>query len=123
NAFTVGLALPDHPEVVRPQATQRAAYGAYFARLQNAVEHTLCRSEDTRPGRYRAAFQVWLEGSGRVRALHLLGSTGDESRDAAIVPQLVNSTVAAPPPDLPQPLTVVLRVKAPDAGCPSGRSP
>ncbi|MCK9913465.1 secretin and TonB N-terminal domain-containing protein [Microbacteriaceae bacterium K1510] len=117
NAFTVGPLT--NPAVGNPQvrSTHRSDESAYFAELQNSVERTLCRNDDTRLGVYRAAFQVWIEETGRIRALHLLGTTGNESLDAAIVTRITNDTVAPPPRDLPQPITIILRAESLNRGC------
>lgn len=115
NAFTVGPnSAVDAPG---PRSTRRSDGSAYFAELQNSVERTLCRNDDTRLGAYRAAFQVWIEETGRIRALHLLGSTGNEGLDAAIVTHITNDTVAPPPRDLPQPITIILRSESLNRGC------
>ncbi|WP_051396713.1 secretin and TonB N-terminal domain-containing protein [Bradyrhizobium elkanii] len=118
NAFTVGPP-PPNPTVGIPgsQSTHRSDESAYFAELQNSVERALCRNDDTRLGTYRAAFQVWIEESGRIRALHLLGSTGNESLDAAITTRITSDTVVPPPRDLPQPITIILRAASSNGGC------
>ena len=117
NAFTVGP--PASPTTGAPglRSTHRPDEGAYFAELQNSIERALCRNGDTPPGAYRAAFQVWIEETGRIRALHLLGSTGNESLDAAIATRITNDTVAPPPRDLPQPITIILRGESLNRGC------
>jgi Secretin and TonB N terminus short domain len=113
NAFTVGLARsePGHASG-RPKNGRRADQGVYFSQLQDAVERALCRNDNTRPGRYRAAFQIWVGEGGVVQALHFLASTGDETRDATITALLTTIGVAPPPRDLPQPLTIILQQKA-----------
>jgi TonB C terminal len=118
SAFTVGLATPEQGrETGRSRNGHRADYGIYFSQVQSALERALCRSDSTRPGQYRAAFQIWVGDDGSVQALHLLGSTGDETRDATITDVLTKTSIALPPRDLPQPLTVILQPKAPDSGC------
>jgi hypothetical protein len=82
---------------------------SYFADLQDSLTRTLCRSADARPGLYRLGLQLWIGTDGSVLASHLLDSTGDDRRDAAIVEVVGSAVVAAPPPQMPQPVTVVLR--------------
>lgn len=113
NAFTVGPIKAEQADLaVESQTAHYSNHAIYFSRLQKAVERVLCRSDNTRPGRYRAAFQIWIGKGGAVQAVHLLGSTGDETRDAAITTRLTSDGVAPPPQDLPQPLTIVLQKKA-----------
>lgn len=87
---------------------------AYFAALRDALVRTLCRYEETRPGGYRAAFQVWIDSGGSVTALHLLGSTGESTRDTTLSEVLGSATVPAPPAALQQPVTVVLSARPAD---------
>jgi hypothetical protein len=118
SAFTVGLTAPEQSrEMARLRNGPRPDYGVYFSQVQNALERELCRSNDIRPDQYRAAFQIWVGDRGTVQALHFLGSTGDEARDAAITTVLTKASVAPPPRDLPQPLTIILQPKAPSPGC------
>jgi hypothetical protein len=86
----------------------------YFADLQDALSEALCHRPETSPGRYRLGLQLWIAANGTVLALHLLDSTGDVQRDAAITDMLGSSKVAPPPAGLPQPVTVVLRTRSPE---------
>ena len=81
---------------------------SYGAALQSAVEAALCRTPLTRPGEYRLALQVWVDGSGQLHRLRLLGSTGREERDQAVESVLGGLRVDPPPPGLAQPLTLLL---------------
>lgn len=119
NAFTVGPPLEEDKAQggAGSQTVLPVDYSAYFSRLQDAVEQVLCHGEDTRPGGYRAAFQIWVEENGAVGALHLLSSTGDESRDAAITTRLTKSAVVPPPGNIPQPFTILLQAKATGVAC------
>jgi len=123
HAFTVGLAKPAWTNVAVPIYAGRGDdAGAYFLKVQDIVERTLCSDGQTRPGTYRAAFQIWVADSGIVQAVHFLGTTGNEARDAAIASLLTDNNVAPPPRDLPQPLTILLEQKA-VAGCSSPGRP
>jgi hypothetical protein len=121
HAFTVGLVVSE----VRPASVPRAmrpAFETYFLEVQQAVERALC-SNGTRVGRYRLAFQIWVDGRGGIQASHFLSSTGDVARDAMVTMVLAKTNIAPPPSGLPQPLTIIL--KASDAPCieRSGESP
>lgn len=91
--------------------------GSYALALQHAVERALCASELTRPGAYRAALQVWIDVNGQLVQSRLLASTGDFTRDAALVERLRTVRLEqAPPTSLAQPLTLLLRPEPMD--CP-----
>ncbi|WP_024508963.1 STN domain-containing protein [Bradyrhizobium sp. ARR65] len=122
NAFTLGRASQETSQMAQPANAHRVEYDIYFSQLQGALEWTLCRNDEIRPGPYRAAFQIWIGDRGAVEALHLLGSTGDEARDLAITAVLTNASVAVPPRELPQPFTVILQQKAASRSC-TGKSP
>jgi hypothetical protein len=118
SAFTVGLATPEQSrETAQSRDARRKDYEVYFSQVQNALERALCRNDDIRPGQYRAAFQIWVGDDGTIQALHFLGSTGNETRDATITTVLTKTSVTLPPRDLPQPLTIILQPNVPDPGC------
>jgi hypothetical protein len=88
-------------------ASQR--FGGYSVVLQTSLRKALCRSEETRPGTYRFLGRLWIGALGRVSRAELITSTGDGRRDAALLSTLQDATIGeAPPPDLPQPVTVLL---------------
>jgi hypothetical protein len=80
----------------------------YFSDLQDSLNRLLCRRRESQPGDYRLGLQLWIGANGMVQASHLLDSTGDRRRDAVITDLLASATLASPPTDLPQPVTVVL---------------
>lgn len=108
-AFTV---RPMHLEPVKPRSPgeARAGVGSYALAIQRAVEQALCRSPVTRPGRYRAALQVWIDARGTLVQTRLLASTGDLLRDTAVIEALRALRLARRPPGaLAQPVTLLLR--------------
>jgi hypothetical protein len=82
--------------------------GDYDAALQSTVMLALCRDAATRPGYYRAAFDLWVTSSGRIERVDLLGSTGDPVRDKHIVAAVHALGGVAPPPGLAQPTTLLI---------------
>ncbi|WP_407174811.1 STN domain-containing protein [Bradyrhizobium sp. STM 3562] len=110
-AFTL-VRAPESTRQMAQLGTQHSDDDVYFSQLQGALERILCRNDEIRPGAYRIAFQMWIGDRGTIQALHLLGSTGDEARDAAITADLTNASLVAPPQDLPQPFTVILKKMA-----------
>jgi hypothetical protein len=93
----------------------------YFADIQRAVQQALCNDARTSPGHYRLALKLWIGRSGTVLRSQRLDTTGDQNLDV-----VVDTTVEAiriarpPPPDLPQPVTVVISRESPASiNCPS----
>lgn len=80
----------------------------FLGALQGAVLGALCGANETRPGTYRAALQLWITPGGLIARAALLSSTGDVRRDAALPRQLAGAEVGAPPPGLGQPVTLVI---------------
>ncbi|MGC1550927.1 MAG: STN domain-containing protein [Rhodanobacter sp.] len=122
NAFTLismdkASSLPRSELVFRDDVDKAADAMAteverYASGIQAAIEEVLCRSELTRPGGYRLAMQVWIDTAGAVERTHLLGSTGVQARDNDIVASMQHLMLSAPPPSMPQPITLLLLPKA-----------
>jgi len=90
-------------------ATTSRRYDGYSALLQTGLRKALCRSEDTRPGTYRLLSRFWIDAHGTISHAELITSTGNRGRDAALLSTLQDVAVGeAPPPDLPQPVTLLL---------------
>ena len=119
NAFTL-LALADAPVAAAPVPAEvtpaSAALQGYAAILQRSLTRALCRLHPDAFGRYRLAFQLWLDERGKVRAVHVLEPSGVEQRDRAVLLRLSSLLIdGAPPVGLPQPLTILLTPR-PDPG-------
>ncbi|AKA24758.1 STN domain-containing protein [Pseudomonas sp. MRSN 12121] len=111
DAFTLQVAqLSDPPTASSAGGSAGAWAGSSFASaLQRAVEAGLCRSELTRPGRYRAVLQLWIDRGGHIEHSRLLTTTGDLQRDEALVQRLAETWVERPAPSsLRQPVTLLL---------------
>ena len=110
-AFTLEPAAAMTVPEPRGRAKREAAgrnHRSYFADLQEDLAELLCRRPETRPGGYRLGLQLWIGPAGTIMASHLLASTGDDRRDDSIRNLLGSAKVAAPPPALPQPVTLIL---------------
>ena len=122
NAFTL-LALADAPVAPVPAPAEAAPatppLQGYAAIVQRSLTRALCRLHPDAFGRYRLAFQLWLDERGRVRAVHVLEPSGVEQRDRAVLQRLRSLLMdGAPPAGLPQPLTILLTPRPdPDADC------
>lgn len=81
----------------------------YAAAIQTVIQRNLCRSTLTRPGSFRAVLQVWIGRDGVVQHSRLVSSTGDPTRDKALVNSLQNLRIDRPAPSsLRQPVTLLL---------------
>ena len=80
----------------------------YFAAVQRAVRQALCNNARTLPGRYRLALKLWIGRSGTVLLSKRLDSTGDNALDATLDATMQGIWIGQPPPDLPQPVTLLI---------------
>jgi hypothetical protein len=118
HSFTVSLAPQPPVDLSQPPApAEGSGYEPYFAMLQAVLRQALCRTAETRPGRYQLVVRLWLASSGAVQRSQLLGSTGSRQRDSAFAAALRLVKVNLPPPaGMPQPLTMVVLPRPSDAG-------
>ncbi|NYH20419.1 secretin and TonB N-terminal domain-containing protein [Paraburkholderia bryophila] len=83
---------------------------AYAAQLQARMTQVLCALPAAMPGGYRLAAQLRIDDKGAVVAVNMVASSGQASRDAAIVRALRSLRLDSPPPgSLPEPVTILLR--------------
>ncbi|APD13577.1 TonB family protein [Pandoraea pulmonicola] len=81
----------------------------YPGLVQTRVWQALCSHPLTAPGRYRALLRFQLDETGHVQRARLIGSTGNGQRDIAVLETLRDLRMdAAPPSDIPQPVTMLL---------------
>ncbi|RUL75244.1 secretin and TonB N-terminal domain-containing protein [Dyella choica] len=79
----------------------------YAGKIQRPIEVALCQSEETRPGTYRLALQIWIAASGRIEKARLLSPVGSQRDDE--VRKALNALELEPPPSgMPQPITLLL---------------
>jgi len=91
-------------------ARQDTAERRYSGQVQSSIIQSLCAAPETRPGDYRLAMSFRIGPSGEIANLKLLGSTGDQQRDAAIIGMLrrLRSVGGPPPPSMAQPFTMIM---------------
>ncbi|WP_326489756.1 secretin and TonB N-terminal domain-containing protein [Paraburkholderia sp. ZP32-5] len=82
---------------------------AYAGMLQARLTQSLCEQPLTVPGGYRLAAQIRIDDKGTVVAASMVASSGMASRDAMIMRALRSLKLDAPPGDLPEPVTILLR--------------
>lgn len=84
-------------------------FDRYSATIQRALHECLCRHQETQPGTFRTVVRLWIGGSGRISRSEVLTSTGDIRRDRLLATELQDFVVdEPPPPDLQQPVTLLL---------------
>lgn len=113
-AFTIFS--QDNPQTI-PTATAGMARrhidmrkdGEFLGEAQAGIVAALCRSALTRPGRYWMKLRIRIDVSGMITEVAVTKSTGEGGRDAAIANSLLGLTFRTPaPPDLPQPLGIII---------------
>lgn len=70
----------------------------YDGLLQSRVREIFCRDARTMPDGWRVALSFQVDGEGRIARPMLLDSTGDATRDGAILQALREVRVGRPPP-------------------------
>jgi TonB family protein len=114
---TISIAKLRDADAAPANGSAEAAYLPYYGRVQADVMKMLCGRAVIRPGNYRIALQYWIDARGRIARLTLIGSSGNDERDSAIMAAV--KTLSLPPPgDMPQPVTMAIEPVQPD-GCPS----
>jgi len=82
--------------------------------VQNRILDALCRDAITRPGDYRIALELWIGPNGIIQSSALIGSTGADFRDQALLTTLRGLPVGVTPPaQLPQPLVLAIVPRGP----------
>ena len=88
--------------------------GRFLGAVQTDVLNVLCHAPLIRPGSYRVTMRLWIGADGDVADADVVGSTGSTARDAAIATALRQLRFAvAPPPEMQQPLVVVIEPRDP----------
>jgi TonB family protein len=105
------------PDAPRAGVATLFSQGGYPGLIQARVWQALCADTRTAPGRYRILFRFEVDAAGRLADARLLSSTGNNSRDAALLDALRRVQVDVPPPAavLQQPLTMLLLPDDPHA--------
>jgi hypothetical protein len=95
----------------------------YPALIQARVIKALCANPRTAPGAYRSLFSIQVDSAGDIGNAHLIDSTGDSSRDAALLATLQRVQIGTPPPSvaMQQPFTMTLLPTSPDAESPCSK--
>lgn len=115
-AFTIVAPPDEHGVAVQasPPGRRIIDYNAFLGVVQDRIMVSLCQYPTTRPGPYRAALQFSIGSTGVINDALLLDTTGDALRDRAITKALRGLIVGdAPPPAMPQPITMLVKPRRP----------
>ena len=94
---------------------EAAKFTRFLGILQASLLERLCRRAATRPGEYQIALRFSVGPAGSIERTSLIDSTGNLERDAEIVAAVQHLNVGeTPPPQLPQPITMVISPRSPD---------
>jgi hypothetical protein len=85
-----------------------AHFEPYFATIQARVSEVLCRRASAGEEGNEAFLRVWLAVSGVIEQVEVIGASADETSSRALTSAVQGLTVGAPPPDMPQPVTLVV---------------
>ncbi|QHE91639.1 secretin and TonB N-terminal domain-containing protein [Pandoraea fibrosis] len=100
-------------DVVDTAPVAAAAAHRYFGLVQARVHDAFCAQPVLALGARRIALRLWIDATGRIGPVSLLGSSGDASVDKLVVASLQGVRVEeAAPPSLAQPFTFVILPKA-----------
>jgi hypothetical protein len=86
-----------------------AIHQPYFATIQSRVSQVLCGQAETRPGGVDLLLQLWIAPTGTVQRAQLLDVPKGDARESAYAAALRGVSIgAAPPVELPQPITMAI---------------
>lgn len=88
-------------------------HAGYVAQIQRRVIGGLCARPLMRPGSYRMVLRFQVSAVGKVEALRHAGGSGLARRDDAILETIEQMRFDPPPPDMPQPVTLLIRQDQP----------
>lgn len=96
----------------RPTGAPSAADGVdfeYGGWVQARIWEALCADARTTPGGWRSLLRFRVDAQGQLQGARMFSSTGIARRDAAILAALQRVRMErTPPPEMPQPLTMLI---------------
>jgi len=117
NAFTLVLSsTPEPPFDQVPGWSSDREQVRFYAAVQTAVRHVLCKQSDTQLGLYRAALAVWVDPAGTISQIRLLSPNVNTEFGRALLTGIEGTFIGEPPPaGLPQPVTFVILPRTPES--------
>lgn len=106
DAYTLKAANPRESDADSEAQGVDFDYGGW---VQARIWQALCADARTTPGRWRSLLRFRVDADGHVHGARMFNSTGTAVRDAAVIAALQRVRMErAPPPDMLQPLTMLI---------------
>ena len=107
--FTVVQAPTDAIDAVRePDVALRRRLEPYFSTIQPLISKALCRTHRMPMEVHEAVVQFWLGSNGVIARAEVVKNNGELADDQTSTVPLLGTWVPAPPPDMPQPVTMIV---------------
>ena len=91
-----------------------SGYTAYAGLIKTQILDLLANDPKVRSGSYTVNVRIWVRSDGTLERARLMSSSGNAERDRAIEAALarMNRLSAAPPPNMPQPISLRIVARA-----------
>ena len=95
-------------------ATGGSGFTAYAGLIKTQILDLLASDPKVRSGSYTVNVRIWVRSDGTLERARLMSSSGNAERDRAIEAALarMNKLSAAPPPNMPQPISLRIVARA-----------
>jgi len=87
-------------------------FGWYASEVQSRVAEALRSNSQTRKASMNIVVRIWPDSTGRIVKVHIQGSTGDPSLDAALQNDVLTGLQLSDAPPADMPLPIVMRLSA-----------
>jgi TonB family protein len=90
-------------------------FGTYTTRLAGLLRERLNEDQALRRANVQVRVRLWLDAAGTVARCRLTDTTGDAELDRLLVAKISGASFGGepPPPELPQPITILIRSRDP----------
>jgi hypothetical protein len=105
------ILVPVPPEVAisrGPTVVGLDHFEPYFATIQARISETLCHNRAADPKSKKTFLRVWLAASGIIDQVEVLAAGMNGASDRSLSNAVRGLAVEPPPPDMPQPVTLVV---------------
>jgi hypothetical protein len=104
--FTIVEASADTIDPLRmPDVARRRRLEPYFAKIQPPISKVLCQKHAMA---HETVVQFWLGSNGVIARAEVLKDNGESAADQTPAAPLLGMQVAAPPSNMPQPVTMII---------------
>ncbi|MGA3171012.1 MAG: TonB C-terminal domain-containing protein [Chthoniobacteraceae bacterium] len=87
-------------------------FGWYAGEVQSRIADALRSNPETRKASMNIVVRIWPDSTGRIIKVHIQGSTGDPSLDAALQNDVLTGLQLSDAPPADMPLPIVMRLSA-----------